>query len=155
MTKSAESHSVVIISGARFVVYRPKALDQDPTLALWLFVVLTQVQVFLSVFATGFPAIMRTALAMSTNVDSSEDTSQGQSRSDSSFVLGSLKRGGKQIRKQASHASFAPYVGGGGRANISSVKAAPNAGPEDDSSQRGILKHDEFDISIETVGSRR
>lgn len=98
---------------------------------------------------------MRTVIAMGTNSSISEETSQGSSRSTPSWTLNPLKRAGKQIRKQESHASFAPYVGGSGRANTSSVKAAPNAGPEDDSSQKGILKYDDFDISIETVGSRR
>lgn len=146
---------MIVLSGARLVTFNPRALDRDPTIAIWLFVVLTQIQIFLSLLATGFTAVMRTVLAMGTNVDTSEDTGQNTSGGASGYALGSIKKGDKQVRKQESHSSFAPYVGGGWRANTSRVKAAPNGAPEDDSSQRGILRHDDFDISIETVYSRK
>lgn len=137
--------SVVVLSGLRLAAFNPKAVSDDPTLAIWLFVVVTQIQIFLSLTATGFPALKRTVLAMATNFGVSAE-SQSRSQQTASYALSSLRKRSKT--SQAPESQREGRVDGRSE-NTVKVQGGVGVGPSDNDSQKGILRHDDFDVVVE------
>lgn len=142
------SCSVIVLSGVRLATFHPANLWKDPTIAIWLFVALTQVQIFMSLVAVGFPALRKTILDLVTNFGVSED-SQIRSRNGLSYVLSSLKRKSKQDQPQESSSPFLPSSAGTSSNTL--IRAGANRTPSDDNSQKGIIRQDEYDVIITTT----
>ena len=140
---------MVVLSGVRLATFQPANLKEDPTIAIWLFVVLTQIQIFLSLIAAGFPALKKTILDLVTNFGVSED-SQNRSRIGPGYILSSLTKKNKQSHPQESSSSFSPYTGGT-RGNTVVKAGANRATSDDDDSQQGIIRQDEYDVIITTL----
>lgn len=141
--------SVIILAGVRLAAYHPEKLRQDPTIAIWLFVVLTQIQIFASLIAAGFPALRKTILDLVTNFGVSED-SQNRSGRGAAYILSSLTRKGKRSQTQNYSSVFSPYTGSKARATTV-VKTGTNTQLSDDDSQMGIIRQDEFDVVVTTI----
>ncbi|KAK0862318.1 hypothetical protein LTR87_016631 [Friedmanniomyces endolithicus] len=111
---------------------------------MWLFAVLTQIQVFLSLSAAGFPALKRTILDLATSFDVSEQ-SQSWSQKGNAYILSSPTRKSKQTEPQ--ERSLASWPFGAGPRGEAVVRTGASRAPSDDSSQRGIMRRDELLIT--------
>lgn len=146
-------NSVIVLAGVRLAAYHPAQLSKDPTMAIWLFVILTQIQIFSSLIAAGFPALRKTVLDLVTNFGVSED-SQNRSGMGAAYILSSLTRKSKQKGTQNSSSGFSPYTGNEARGNTV-IKAGANPRLSDDDSQKGIIRRDEYDVVVTTIDHDR
>jgi hypothetical protein len=83
--------SAIMLAQSRLATISQSALISDPTMAPWLFVILSQVQIFLSLLSAGFPPLKKTVLDLVTNYGAPEQ-SQSNSRSGKGYALGYLKK---------------------------------------------------------------
>lgn len=124
----------MILSVAKLVTYHPPLLETQPTRAMWLFAVLTQVQIFLTLIAAGFPALKQAVLDLSTSFGVAE-RSHDRSRSGRSYSLKTLTSKGKKLLQEHPRP-----------ANRRDERATAMTGTSDDSddgSQRGIIRQQE------------
>ncbi|KAK5695567.1 hypothetical protein LTR17_024584 [Elasticomyces elasticus] len=129
---------VIVLSGVRLAAFHSSKLTDDPTKAMWLFAVLAQIQIFLSLSAAGFPALKRTILDLTTSFGVSE---QSQSRS---YILKSLT--GKSKEREPPEERSWPF--GAGPSGEGIVRAGASRAPSDDGSQQGIMRRDEYEITV-------
>ncbi len=117
-------------------------------LMLWLFTVLSQIHIFLSMLGGTSPALKKTMLDLVTNYGGVSD-GEADSRAKAyarNFPMKDMKS--CQQSSQASTSKFVPFVGGA-LSNIATVKSIPHR--EDRDSQEGIVSRCEFEISYESA----
>jgi len=136
------SRSVIICSGARLRSVDARQLTTDPALAIWLFAVLTQCQVFLALIAVVLPTLKRTVLDLVTNYGA-PDESPSNSRPGRSFAMRSLSSRPKADEPDRRSLWKSPpqnpgTVGRGGKQDT----------PSDDDSQKGIMRQDEYEVTV-------
>lgn len=144
-----ESDSVVLFAGFRLFTFHPMGARNDPTMAIWLFIVLTQIQIFMSLVAAGFPALKKTVLDLVTNFGVSED-SQNRSRYGPGYILSSLTKR-RRRKPEDSGSSFHPHSAG--PVGESVTRAGGHTILSDDDSQKGIMRHDEYDVVVTAAES--
>ncbi|KAK4904965.1 hypothetical protein LTR49_025672 [Elasticomyces elasticus] len=140
--------SVPICAGLRLATISQHKLTNDPTLMLWLFTVLSQIHIFLSMLGGTSPALKKTMLDLVTNyggVSDGEADSRAKVHS-RSFPMKDMES--RQQSSQASTSKFVPFVGGAS-SNIATVKSTPDR--EDRDSQEGIISRCEFVLSYESA----
>ncbi|KAK3114099.1 hypothetical protein LTR53_007917 [Teratosphaeriaceae sp. CCFEE 6253] len=139
---------VPICAGLRLATINQYKLTNDPTLMLWLFAVLSQIHIFLSMLGGTSPALKKTMLDLVTNYGGVSD-GEAESRSKTygrSIPMKDMKS--RQQSSQASTSKFVPFVGGAS-SNIATVKSVPDR--ENRDSQEGIISRCEFEISYESA----
>ncbi|KAK0771638.1 hypothetical protein LTR59_012803 [Friedmanniomyces endolithicus] len=140
--------SVPICAGLRLATINHRKLSNDPMLMLWLFTVLSQIHIFLSMLGGTSPALKKTMLDLVTNYGGVSD-GEADSRAKAyarNFPMKDMKS--CQQSSQASTSKFVPFVGGA-LSNIATVKSIPHR--EDRDSQEGIVSRCEFEISYESA----
>jgi len=136
--------SVIILSIVKLISFRPFALQEDPTRAMWLFAVLTQIHIFLSLIAAGFPALKQTISDLGTNFGVSGQ-SQDRSQGGPSYIMSSLTRRSKRRPQQESSLSR-PFDGRFKGKSVVTTGASKTS--SDGGSQRGIMQRHEFEIMV-------
>ncbi|KAK0855989.1 hypothetical protein LTS02_010790 [Friedmanniomyces endolithicus] len=119
--------SVPICAGLRLATINQRKLTNDPMLMLWLFTVLSQIHIFLSMLGGTSPALKKTMLDLVTNYGGVSD-GEADSRAKAygrSFPMKDMKS--RQQSSQASTSKFVPFVGGAS-SNIATVKSIPDRG---------------------------
>ncbi|KAK4903069.1 hypothetical protein LTR49_026877 [Elasticomyces elasticus] len=109
---------------------------------MWLFAVLTQIQVFLCLSAAGFPALKRTVLDLATSFGVSEQQSQNRSPKG----ITSLTRESKQREQQDKTLPYWPF--GAEPSGQAIIRTGTSRAPSDDGSQRGIMRRDEYETTV-------
>ena len=137
----------------RLVTISQSKLVDDPTLTMWLFVILSQLQIFFSMVGGTSPALKKTMLDLATNfgaVSGSQAASGG--RTAGSYAMKDLRYRGGQKSGQGSNASkkFVPFSGGGST-NNAIISRHDNDHNNDDDSQKGIIRRDEIEVSYENT----
>ncbi|KAK5117849.1 hypothetical protein LTR85_008623 [Meristemomyces frigidus] len=140
---------VIVCSGARLASINRRKLTSDSTISVWVFVVLTQIQIFLALIAAGYPALKRTVLDLVTNFGVS-DQSTSNSRPGESYALRYLSRRSKADRSNHSGRwkvpTFSPFTATATGSAV--VTGGKQNALEDDDSQKGIVRQDEFDVTV-------
>ncbi|KAK4959469.1 hypothetical protein LTR10_004274 [Elasticomyces elasticus] len=124
-------------------------LTHDPTRAPWLFVVLSQIQVFLSLIGYTSPALKKTMRDLVTNYGAADDSQAGFTRTGGSHEMDDLRHQknntGSSWQRSNVGKRFVPFTGGG----FSEANAVAKRGDtgSDGDSQEGIIRRDEVEIS--------
>lgn len=120
--------------------------------------VLTQISIFLSLGAAGFPAIKKTVLDLVTNFGVSED-SANRSKKGNSYRLTPLSKRTKQSSSAPrSTSSFSPYTGW--RTENTIVGPAAKRALSDDGSEKSIMPQGvievahSFTVEVDTASQR-
>ena len=146
-----EGASVPICAGLRLVTINQRKLIDNSTLAMWLFAVLSQIQVFLSMVGGTSPALKKTMLDLVTNFGAVSD-SQAGTKTGGSYAMKDLRYHGGQKSGQLSNAGkkFVPFVGGSS-SNNALIGRRDSDRDNDNDSQKGIIRRDEIEISYENT----
>jgi hypothetical protein len=147
--QSLMSSSIPVCSGLRLITVGASDFESDPTLDIWLFVIVSQIQIFLSLIGYTSPALKKTMLDLATNFGNTNESHASSARHNGSSlapkslgyrkssIAGSWKTSGIHLgtlRSAASHTKSQTVVEGGR--------------PESDSgSQEGIIRRDEVEVS--------
>ncbi|KAK4977546.1 hypothetical protein LTR42_001916 [Elasticomyces elasticus] len=140
---------VPICAGLRLVTLSKDHLTHDPTRAPWLFVVLSQIQVFLSLIGYTSPALKKTMRDLVTNYGAADDSQAGFTRTGGSHEMDDLRHQknntGSSWQRSNVGKRFVPFTGGG----FSEANAVAKRGDtgSDGDSQEGIIRRDEVEIS--------
>ncbi|KAK3621722.1 hypothetical protein LTR56_022614 [Elasticomyces elasticus] len=140
---------VPICAGLRLVTLSKDHLTHDPTRAPWLFVVLSQIQVFLSLIGYTSPALKKTMRDLVTNYGAADDSQAGFTRTGGSHEMDDLRHlknnTGSSWQRSNVGKRFVPFTGGG----FSEANAVAKRGDtgSDGDSQEGIIRRDEVEIS--------
>jgi hypothetical protein len=123
-------------------------IDSDPTLAPWLFVILSQVQIFLSFIGYTSPALKKTMIDLATNFGTIYDSQAGSTaHNGDSFAMqsfGSAKNMGNGARQRSYGGKrTAPLPGTSTKTSTLAKREADSDGD----SQKGIMRQDEYEIS--------
>lgn len=113
---------------------------------IWLFTVLSQIQIFLSLIAAGFPALKKTVFDMLTNYGVNEDSQTG-SRSGPSYIMNRLSRKNKSNHSAGPESGHSIPFSGTGRGHAVVVRGKPKT-PTDDDSQKGIMRQDDYAVVV-------
>ena len=140
--------SVPICAGLRLATIDQHKLTNDPTLTLWLFTVLSQIHIFLSMLGGTSPALKKTLLDLVTNYGGVSDGEADSRARPYSRSFPMKDRNSRLQSSQASNSKFVPFVGGAS-SNIATIKSVP--GREGRDSQEGIISRREFEISYDSA----
>jgi len=153
--------SVPLCAGLRLLTVKPERASDDPMIAIWLFVCLSQVQVALALLSAASPVLKRTLLDFKTRHELPTG-SRSASNGTASFALSKLRlgRGLPQPNTSRSRAVYPFSSQNFGEVSAGRHKADGNASAiHDDDSQDGIVRRDEFEVSWDTAepsgGERR
>ncbi|KAK5135296.1 hypothetical protein LTR08_005399 [Meristemomyces frigidus] len=140
---------VPVCAGLRLLATSKYDLTHDPTLALWLFVVSSQIQILLSIIGYTSPALKRTMFDLVTNYGVVSDSQAGcHAQNGGSYAM-------KELRYYKASVG-APWQGSdAGKQSVrvasSSFKADALAErgdvDSDGDSQKGIIRRDDVEIS--------
>ena len=118
---------------------------------MWLFAILSQLQVFFSLTSGTSPALKKTMLDLVTNFGAVSD-SQAVSgdRTGESYAMKDLRYRGGQRSGQVSNVSkrFVPFVGGSS-SNNAIIGRRDSDRDTDGDSRKGIIRRDEVEVSYE------
>lgn len=149
-----------ICAGLRLVTTNDQKLNADPTLAPWLLIIVSQLQVLLSIIGYTTPALKKTMLDLVTNYGTVGETQTG-SRSRSGGVGYALKdlRYSKKKDKEGnswpgSTASkrIAGFAGTGSE-NTAVVERGDH--DSDGDSQKGIIRRDEVEVIYSSAAAEK
>lgn len=121
---------------------------------MWLFVTLSQIQIFLSMVGGTSPALKKTMLDLATNFGVVDNSQAGSyPRTGGSYAMKNFSRSGGQKSAQVSNTSnkFVPFVGGGYSNNNAIVGRRGSDRESDGDSQKGIIRRDDVEISYEST----
>jgi hypothetical protein len=135
------------LSGARIAAFSPERIHQDPTLAPWLFIILSQVHIWVALMSAGLPAIKRTILDLTTNFGVS-GSHQDDSKRGVQYILSSLTKKSKRSHKGSNGTNRFPFSGSLNQGSTVIRAGHSHAPSEDGDSQTGIVRRDEFDVVI-------
>lgn len=113
---------------------------------IWLFAVLTQIHIFVSLIAAGFPALKKTVFDMLTNYGVNE-ASRSRSRSGPSYIMSKLSHKKKSKHSMGPESERSLPFAGSAIGNAVVVKGKPKT-PSDDDSQRGIMRQDDYAVVV-------
>jgi hypothetical protein len=120
---------------------------------MWLFAVLSQLQVFISMVGGTSPALKKTMLDLVTNFGAvSDGHAVSGGRTGGSYAMKDLRYHGRQKTGQVSDASkkFVPFVGGSSSNNAIIGRRGSDRNTDSDS-QKGIIRRDEIEVSYESA----
>ncbi|KAK5696057.1 hypothetical protein LTR97_008477 [Elasticomyces elasticus] len=134
--------SVCVWAGLRLLSVNDQKFTHDPTLAMWLFIALTQVQVMLALLSAAFPGLRQALQDLATRYEAPSNSRSGSkhddsSRHDGSFILAKLN--------PKRHASQA-MVWSTGKSSHTGKSNTPAIDPGDGGSQDGIIRQDDFEV---------
>lgn len=139
-------NSLPLLSGLRLLTLDSDNLENDPTLAIWLFVVLGQIQLLLSILAGATPALKKTMLDLITNYGALTDSHAGSRAASNNFPLRYITGvSNAQISSQGSagRAHKITSLIGGAKASGKSHQLHREG---DGDSQEGIVRQEEFEV---------
>ncbi|KAK4890622.1 hypothetical protein LTR27_010661 [Elasticomyces elasticus] len=131
---------VSLWAGLRLLSVSDQKFTQDPTLAMWLFIALTQVQVMLALLSVAFPRLRQTLQDLVTRHGASNSRSGSKhdgSKHDGSFILAKMN--------PKRHASQT-MVWSTGKSSRTGKSKTPAIDPGDGGSQDGIILQDDFEV---------
>jgi len=144
-----------------FSISTPK-LNHDPTLSLWLFITLTQVQIFLSLIGAAAPALKKTMLDLQTHFGATTESQTNSKGGTNTFPLKYLSASRRNASQQpSSHTDSKtgrmPFQGPGRGGSVIVGKSRHHddrirTGSDGDS-QKGIIREDEYEVSYDHAGS--
>ena len=133
-SRLTDTNSVSLWAGLRLLSVNTSKFTHDPTIAMWLFITLTQVQVMLALLGAAYQGLKQTLQDLKTRHQIPGDSRSG-SRHDGSFVL-------RKLRLKRSPTQT------GNTGNSSRVSRSKIQGTDigDGDSQDGIIRQDEFEV---------
>jgi hypothetical protein len=137
-----------VIAGLRFLTTSAKKFTTDPSIALWLFIVLTQVQIMLALLSASSPALKQALIDFGTQYGMTTD-SRSVSKHHGSYPLKSLDdvdRG--NLKFETSRKRLLSNA----RSSRSRIEAG---GLGDGDSQTGIIRQDDYDVTYTSGDSVR
>lgn len=143
---------MVFWAGLRLLTISQDDLTIDPTISLWLFVIMTQAQILWSLLGAASPALKKTMVDLATNYGA---TSPEASKAGGSYQLKYLrsKRSGNQLSEnvnESKNRSTIPFSGPAKGSSIVRVSSRTRRGEErvtsDGDSQEGIIRQDDFEV---------
>ena len=115
------NQSVPFCAGLRLLAINRQRLHDNPTLAPWLFIILGQIQILISIIGGTSPALKKTMLDLVTNYGAVTDSpANSRVRTGGGYALKELKSNkSKALASDASSGGkrFAPFVGSSHRNN--------------------------------------
>ena len=136
-------------AGVRLLAISNDRLRRDPSLELWLFVILSQIQVLFALIGGASPAMRKTLLVFVTNYGTVSDSqNMSRPRYRASYAMTDLTSRKRSLGRSDNPAIF-PYAGSGGKHIVSAGKSDQNRGDPvgDGESQEGIVRQDDFEIT--------
>jgi hypothetical protein len=145
--------SVPLWAGLRLLTINYSKLTQNPTIGLWLFVCMSQVQILLALIGAASPVLKKAMMDLVTNYGATGD-SQNDSRLGRSFAMKYIKskrnRTGQASQPTDSNGSKRPlpFSGSGvsGSAMVSRNRHEEKVQSDGDS-QEGIIRQDDYEVS--------
>ena len=114
---------------------------------MWIFAVLTRIQIFFTLIAAGFPALKQTVLDLSTSFGAA-DRSHDRSQSDCTFSLRTLTKKGRRLAQ--GHPTVTSFAK---KHNGHSGAMKDTSAHRDDESQKGIMRQQEYEIAVMDNGA--
>ena len=133
----------------RLVTINTQKLTTDPLISLWMFTILSQVQILFSLVAVATPALKKTMMDLVTNYGAAE--SQSNTARSGSFPLKYLSRNRHNISGERSGGSkqrSIPFSGPGRGSTMVSRSRNEDTLKGDSDSQEGIIRHQDFEVSF-------
>ncbi len=148
--------SVPIWAGLRLLTISHSKLTQDPTIGVWLFVCMSQVQILLALIGAASPVLKKAMSDLQTHYGDLTTDNQGRSGMGHSFALKYLKskrtnrtnNGSQPTNSNGSKNRTIPFGGPGvsGSAMISRNRQEEKIQSDGDS-QEGIIRQDDYEVS--------
>ena len=135
-------------AGLRLLAIDHKKLTEDPTIGLWLFIIMTQAQVLFSLIGAASPALKKTMMDLRT--DYGAQTGSNSNSKPGTFPLKYLKSGRNRSQPTDSERSRTiPYAGAAKGSALISKSRHEDKMTRDDDSQEGIIRQDDFEVSYD------
>jgi len=133
----------------RLITINQYDLIRNPTLAPWLFVILSQIQILLSIIGYTTPALKKTMLDLVTNYGATTNSQAGsRARNGGSYAMKDLRyhKGSAAASWQRSSTGkkVVPFASSSFKANAVAERGDADS---DGDSQKGIIRRDEVEIS--------
>jgi len=141
--------SVSLWAGLRLLTVNDTKFTHNPSIAIWLFVTLTQVQVMLALLSAAFPGLKQTLQDLVTRYGFAVDSQSG-SKHNTSFAMKKLRtdRSDTQPRETDKPRLLSLSAGESSRVNRSRVEEDKSIGDGD--SQDGIIRQDDYEVRYDT-----
>ena len=134
-------------AGLRLLSINHQKLTRDPTIGLWLFVIMTQGQILFSLTGAASPALKKTMMDLMTNYGA-----QTESHSNSkpgSFPMKYLRSKHRSQPMDSERSRNIPYSGAAKGSALISKSKNDDRTTRDDDSQEGIIRQDDFEVSYD------